>query len=234
MANPTSKPDSVNIRPSDNGDGDAREPDGPVDTSFDPAALEAPEPPDPGPDPYDPAALRLTEDFAATIGVKRAILSIPVRKPDKAWFVRTHPGADYRLQTAVIELKEDRGETYLVSPALWPELATEATFSPRALFTAINRQGVLFVWPVRLPGSDGRVDEWSRTALESAQRAADKWSRVVANMSLGAYELFEANGQLPEPEWPDLTFQQILRTAFKDRFIAAPDHAVLRKLRGEV
>ena len=38
---------------------------------------------------------------------------------------------------------------------LWPELATEATFSPRTFFTAINRQGVVFLWPIRLPGPDG-------------------------------------------------------------------------------
>jgi hypothetical protein len=208
---------------------------GEPDTSFDPAELEAAPPTsaaEQGTDPFDPASLRLNQDFS-TISVKKALLSVPTRKPDKSWFVRVHPAEQYRLQTAVIELKEDR-ETYLVAPALWPELVTESTFSPRALFTAVNRQGVLFLWPVRLPGSDGRVDEWSRTALEAAQLAMKHWSRVVANMSLGGYEVFQATGQLPEPEWPELTLQQILRIAFKDRFITALDHPVLRKLRGEV
>jgi hypothetical protein len=165
--------------------------------------------------------------------VKKALLSIPVRKPDKSWFVRVHPGEHYRLQTAVIELKEDR-ETYLVAPALWPELAGEATFTPRALFTGVNRQGVLFIWPVRLPGSDGRIDEWSRTALEAADKAGKSWVRVAANMSLGAYDVFEATARLPEPEWPDLPFRELLRVAFKDRFITDLNHPVLRRLRGEV
>src|SRR5262245_52740204 len=65
------------------------------------------------PDPFDPASLRLSQDYAANIGVKKALLSVPVRKPDKSWFVRVHPSKDYRLPTPVIELKEDR-ETYLV------------------------------------------------------------------------------------------------------------------------
>jgi hypothetical protein len=79
-----------------------------------------------GPDPFDPAALRLSQGFAANIGVKKALLSVPVRKPDKSWFVRVHPDQNYRLQTAVIELKEDRGgETYLVERSLWPGLATD-------------------------------------------------------------------------------------------------------------
>src|SRR5262249_50815259 len=185
------------------------------------------------PDPFDPAALRLSQDLVAELGVKKALLTVPVRKPDKSWFVRVHPDPEYRLQTAVLELKEER-ETYLVAPQLWPELASEATFSPRVLFTAINRQGVLFLWPIRLPGSDGRQDEWSRTALEAAGMATKKWVRVVANMGLGAYDVFQATGSLPEPEWPDISLHELLRIAFKDRYIADRNHSVLRKLRGEV
>jgi hypothetical protein len=183
------------------------------------------------PDPFDLDSLRLTQDAAATLGVKKAVLSIPARKPDKSWFVRTRK--DYCLQTAVIELKEER-ETYLVAPSLWPSLAGESTFSPRVLFAAMNRQGVLFVWPVRLPGQDGKIDEWSRTSLEAAELATNRWVRVTANMTLGAYDVFEATGQLPEPNWPELSFNEIIRVAFRDRFIDSPAHAVLKRLRGEV
>jgi hypothetical protein len=221
---------------SDNGpppDGEAREPDGPADTSFDPAALEAPAPQDPGPDPFDPASLRLPQDFGAGLGVKKALLSISVRKPANSWWVRVHPSPDYRLQTAVIELKEER-ETYLVAPALWPELAAEAAFSPRALFMAVNRQGVLFLWPIRLPRADGRLDEWSRTACEAAELATKGWVRVASNIALGAYDVFQAGGQLGEPEWPAMPFRDLLRVAFRDRYIDTRDHPTLRRLRGEV
>jgi hypothetical protein len=214
--------------------GDAREPDAGGDATFDPDALEPTGPTREAtdPDPFHPESLRLTQDLLATIGVKKALLSVPVRKPDRSWFVRVHPDENYRLQTAVIELKEER-ETYLIDRRLWPDLATEATFSLRALFTAVNRQGVVFLWPVRLPGPDGRVDEWSRTALESVQLAMRNWTRVVANMALGGYEAFQATGQLPEPEWPDLPLQELLRIAFKDRRISTLDDPLLRRLRGE-
>ncbi len=185
------------------------------------------------PDPYDPASLRLSENFAAAAGVKKALMAVPVRKPDKSWFVRTHPDEAYRLQTAVIELKEDR-ETFLVVPALWPALAGESTFSPRALFTAVNRQGTLFLWPVRLPGTDGKLDEWSRTALEAAQMAASGWVRVAANKGLGAYDVFQAAGSLGEPEWPEVPLRELLRVAFRDRLIETLDHPVLCRLRVEV
>jgi hypothetical protein len=225
---------------------DAHDGDGSAEVAdFDPAELEAALSPEPGhhnangtatsagPDPFDPAALRLSQDFGAAVGVKKALLSIPVRKPDKSWFVRVHPSENYRLQTAVIELKEDR-EMYLVAPALRSSLATEATFGPRAIYTAINRQGVLFLWQLRLPGADGKIDEWSRTALEAANRATKGWVRVAANMALGAYDVFEANAQLTDPDWPDVPFRELLHVAFKDRFIDSLNHPVLRRLRGEI
>jgi hypothetical protein len=185
------------------------------------------------PDPFDPATLRLTQEFVATAGVRKAIISVPVRKPDKSWFVRVHPDPSYHLPVAVIELKEDR-EVYLIAPALRAELATESTFKIKMLATAINRQGVLFLWECNMPRADGRADEWSRTALEAVEMATKGWIRVTANMSLGAYDVYQANAQLSDPDWPTATMGELLRIAFKDRYIDALDHPVLRKLRGEV
>jgi hypothetical protein len=184
------------------------------------------------PDPFDPASLRLSQDFAASVGVKKALLTVPVRKPAKEWFVQVHPEESYRIQTAVLELKEDR-ETYLVAPALWNDLAAESTFGPRALFTAQNRQGVVFVWPVRLPGPDGKIDDWNRSAMEAATMAAGKWVRVAANMALGAYDVFEATGDIPPPTWRETSFRDLLAVAFKGRLVDSVDHPVLRRLRGE-
>lgn len=181
---------------------------------------------------FDPARLRLSQDFGAAVGVKKALLTVPVRKPSKEWFIQTHPSEDYRIQTAVLELKEDR-ETYLVDPSLWPDLSTESTFGPRAIFTAITRQGVVFLWPIRLPGPDGKLDDWNQSALDAAGMAAGRWVRVAANMHLGAYDVFEASAGLPAPEWPDVPFAKLLEVAFGKRYVTSLDHPVLQKLRGE-
>jgi hypothetical protein len=53
-------------------------------------------------------------------------------------------------------------------------------------------------------------------------------------MSLGGYDVFQATGDLPEPKWPEQPLQELLRIAFKDRFITTLDHPVLQRLRGEV
>jgi acetoin utilization deacetylase AcuC-like enzyme len=179
--------------------------------------------------PFDPTRLRLSQNFAESVGVKKALLTIPVRKPGRQDFIRVHPEEAYRLETAVLELKEER-ETYLVAPELWPELPGEIV--PKVLFTTLSRQGVLILWPIRLPGEEGRHDAWNRSALEAAKMAQTRWIRLAANMALGAYEIYEAVGDLPEPEWPEVEFEEMLRIAFRNHFIDSVDHSVVRRLRG--
>ena len=175
--------------------------------------------------------LRLSQDFESGVGVKKALITVPVRKPDRQWFVRTHPDVAYRFETALLQDTEDR-ELYLVSPALRSDLPGEVI--PVCLYLTINRQKVVFFWPVRLPREDGRSCEWHESARIAAEMATRKWCRVVASMQLGAYEVFEAQAQLSEPEWPNMDLKALLELAFKNRFIDSPDHVVLRKLRGEL
>jgi hypothetical protein len=60
-----------------------------------------------------------------------------------------------------------------------------------------------------------------------------KWVRVAANMSSGYNDIFMASGDLGEPEWPDMPYNEILRLAFKNEgIIGGEDHPVIKKLRG--
>lgn len=184
------------------------------------------------PNPFDPAALRLSQSFADTVGVKKLLTTVPVRKPGRQDFVRVHPDPGYRLTpAATIEVKEDR-EVYLVTPKMAQVLPGE--FSTVTLLTTINRQGVLHLWPVKQPGPDGKHNEWHRSAAEAAERAMKKWVRVTASMSLGAYEIFEASGDLPEPVWPDISFEEILKIGFRDHVVDSVDHPLVQRLQGVV
>ena len=181
------------------------------------------------PDPFDLASLRLNPSFLETAGVKKLLTTVPARRPGPQDFVRVHPAPEYRENFAMIDLKEDR-EDYLVRPEILPELTGEVVY--KTIFTAINRQGVVFLWPVRLPTPDDRKSAWSRSAREAAEMAMDKWLRVKANMSLGAYEITVAASEMAEPVWPDLSFQELVRIAYRDRMITSLDHAVVKRLRG--
>jgi hypothetical protein len=191
-------------------------------------AIDKTPPKDPG--AFDLSRLRLSQNFSESLNVKKAILTVPVRKPDRQWFIRVRPGEEWRFQTAVLELKDER-ETYLVDRPLWEELAGEVI--PKVLFTAVNRHDICFLWPLRLPGADGRLDAWNQSGLEAAELATKSWISVRANMQLGAYEIFEAAGEVPEPTFPEHSLEQLVKIAFKNKLIASTDHPVLRRLRGE-
>jgi hypothetical protein len=181
-------------------------------------------------DPFDPASLRINMAAVPSFGAKKLLTTIPVKKPNKQSFVRVHKSQEFRLLTAVIEIKEDN-EVYLVVPALHSVLAGEIILV--MLFTAIDRQGNVFLWYVKMPKEDGRANDWHASALVAAEEATKAWVRVQANMSLGAYDVFRAEAKLPDPEWPkDMNFGAMLKVAFRDRFIETMDHPVVAKLQG--
>jgi hypothetical protein len=180
-------------------------------------------------DPFDLASLRMDQSFADNPGVKKLLNTVPVRKPQPQDYNRVHPDPQYRAILGVIHLKEDR-EMYLITPVLANELPGE--YLAVQLYTAINRQGVVFLWPVPLPRPDGKVSEWHRSAAEGAELAMKVWVRLKANMSLGAYEHWRAEITV-EPNWPELPYQELLRIAFKNRYIDNLEHPVVKRLLGQ-
>jgi hypothetical protein len=180
-------------------------------------------------DPFDVAGLRLDPSFIETAGVKKLLMTVPVGRPSPQDFVRVHPDPAFRDSFATIEWKEDR-ELFIVVPPVARELPGECVLV--TLYTAINRQGVVRLWPIRLPGPDGRINEWHRSQAEAAQRAIEHWVRLKSNMSIGAYEAYEASAAIPDPVWPAESFQQLLRIGFRDRLVDRLDHPLIAKLRG--
>ena len=192
---------------------------------------ETPEDDDGPPNPFDPKRLRLSQRFSQGADVKRALVTVPVRKPNPQEFFRVHPDETWQLDTALIEIKADR-EMYLVDPEIWPLFPNEC--KPRTLYTTIDRRNVVTLWPVRLPDEKGKLDDWNRSAHEAALLAKGKWVRMSSDMSLGAYVIDVAMGSFADPTWPDVSFSDLLKVAFKGRMIVDLDHSVLRRLRGEI
>jgi hypothetical protein len=184
-------------------------------------------------DPFeDLQSLRLSQDFSALATVKPVITTVGVRKPNRQEFVRVRPGSEWRFETGTFTDSESR-EVYLVAPPLWSELPGEV--KPTCLVMCISRNSpVPFLWPIPLPGPDGRPNRWHESAFEAAKHAEQNWLRVVADMAAGCYVPHVAAGNLPEPDWPeDLDMSGLLRLGFRDRFISDVDHPALRRLRGE-
>jgi hypothetical protein len=184
----------------------------------------------PPPNPFDPARFAIKGNPAEAMGVRRLLVQVPVRKPTKQEFVRAHPDPQYQMLAAILEV-ESENETYVVIPEVAVAIPGETKLV--TLTTAINRQGIVFLWPVPLPNPDGRVMAWHVTHRAAAERAKKNWVRMVSNMSAAAYDVFEADAEIAEPDWPDHAFKKLLEIAFGNgRVIDREDHPVLQQLLG--
>ena len=181
---------------------------------------------------WDLNALRLDQNFDSIIGAQPVIATVSVRKPHAQEWFRVHPDDNWRLPTTILQMKEDR-ESYLIDPPLRSQLWQE--IQPILLCTVVSRQDELFLWPVRLPKSDGKTDRFIDTDLAAVKVAERNWTRRYWVPELKNHKILIATNLADNPSWPtEVDFQKIIQIAFKDRFINDLNHPVLRKLRGEL
>jgi len=179
----------------------------------------------------DISRLRLPSNFGSTLGVEKLLTTVHVGKPKQGTFFRVHSAADMTFDAMLLVMKE-RQETYLVEPAVAQQISDLA--KPFTLFMGIDRQNNLGLIPVPLPGEDGLRNPWHESLLQALLLAQNKWIRLAANMSVGAYDVFQAEGNLAEPEWPAHTLSKILEVGFRGRIISNLDHPIVQSLLGRV
>ena len=153
--------------------------------------------------------------------------AVEVHKPSKNDIVRVHPDAGERLtRVPVFEFKQSTNqELYLIMGGFqMPEEIAELV-SYVNLFRAINQLHVEFVWPVKTG-----ENLWNQSSQECVYMAMKDWIRVFNKKTY--YEARSMKAQIPEPEWSDLSFEQLIGAAFADRLITSPEHRIVRLLQG--
>jgi hypothetical protein len=182
----------------------------------------------------DLEAIRLSDKDSAGIGTREILTRVPVRKPRRGEFFRTHRDPAMSLAATTYVDSNEQDDVYFVAPAMRGALAED--LRPVLLQLAITRNGVLFIWPATIPNDDNPLGRsWHDSARKAAEIAKTQWIRVIADKALSGYRVRQAEGKLSEPEWPiDKTFGDLLAIAFGDRIIMSEDHPVVRALRGLV
>lgn len=175
-------------------------------------------------------ALRLTPTLSDELMGEEMKSPIEARKPGKQTFFRIHPDAAYKLDTALLWV-EDETRWFLPSPAMMQHLGEELTLV--RIVTCIDLYGDIFLWPVKLPSSEGRASNWHLSALAAAEQATSRWTRLTADMKRQRYRVFLGGPDLPEPEWPERSFSEMINEAFAEYHITSADHPIVKKLRGK-
>lgn len=187
-------------------------------------------------DPFDPDNMRLSQ--AALKGsAKKLITNYTVRKPRRGAFFRVHPGENYQYVTYVYVEKDEGGlekDTYLFSPPFAATLDDEfkCVMQSAILYLVKERHAEKpFVWRVGIPLDGAKDNKYWESAREIADIAKSEWLRIAT--SAGCYEHYKpapTTGKIPEPEWPEVSFGEILRLAFKNHVIDSMDHPIMRAL----
>ena len=177
------------------------------------------------------SSLRLSQNFGETLGVKKVLATVPVGKPTKDRFFRTHTSPSWVFPTWILENKAAR-ETYIVSPEVASVLGD--LVRPVELYAVIDRQNNPYLVPIPLPGPNGVRNSWHESLLQAVLPARLVWLRISANIDLKGYDIFEAAANLPEPIWPETTMDELLEVAFRGRIITGLDHPVVQDRLGRV
>ena len=172
---------------------------------------------------------RTDPDYMKAAGTKKHITRIPNKKPDKQQFIRVHPEPEYHFPACIIEYDETR-EKYIVLPEVAQELAGEV--KSVVLYPYITRSEDVFLWPIKSLVDLYMANPWVETAHQCALIAIKKWIRIVSNQATRSYEIIEPENTIPDPEWPNLSMEEILNIAFRDKIVTDLDHEIIKKLRG--
>lgn len=161
---------------------------------------------------------------AATAGTPTRI---HINKPRRDEWVMVRSGKEWETAIYVIEDAQDMDrEIYVVTADLANgELADDARYA--ILYLAISSTGRLFWWHVKI-AANSRRNHWAESALKAIEAAKGKWIRVIPAHE--GYEIREARARMSEPQWPDMSRNEIIQLAFEDRIIDSMEHPVAQRL----
>ena len=190
-----------------------------------PAALPQPA------EEIDLDAIALPQNFSDLAAVKTDT-SVKIQKPTKQTWFAPHPDQTSWKVYATIEDQNDFRALYVLSSAIANDLE-KSEWARRALVPCITRQGNLFIWPLRVPDDEGKLDSWSRSASEIVTSSGNQWIRITANHEAQGYVSCRPVSPQSDPVWPkDLA--EVMRKAVMQRLISNTDHPLLKHLRGEI
>ena len=177
----------------------------------------------------DLKSLRLPSNYGAPLGVKKLLTTVHVGKQNKASFFRVHSSEEMTFPAMILEMKKVN-ETYIVNTAIAQKISE--LVNPVMLHASIDRNNNVFLIPVPLPDESGKRNPWHESLAQAIEHAKSKWIRINANMGTGAYDIHQALAELPEPEWPLYSIDQLIEVAFRGKIITTLDHPVVQSVLG--
>ena len=174
------------------------------------------------------------------ISAEEVYTTIPCRKPGKSEFFRANPDPTMRENFLLLEYQEAGKygkDNYLVMPDIVSQIRDVPGIRPFLIVPCVGRPiDTPFLWPLKVPNNTTNAGaSWILSALEVMKQSEENWVRIESRHQMQGYTCCISKAGWPEPRFPDLTLQEMLKLAFpEDRIIASSNHAVIKSLRGEI
>lgn len=177
--------------------------------------------------------LRLPVNYGGHASAKKILTTVPVGKPGKGRFFRTHADDAQTMEALIYEDKE-QSDIYIVSPQVGHLL--ESLTRRVRIYVTVDRADNPFLVPVPLPDADGTRNRWHDSLEKAVIHGKKAWIRIGANKATGSYEVFEAtqSASIPAPSWPDESIESLVEIAFAGKMILDENHPVVDSLLGRV
>lgn len=177
--------------------------------------------------------LRLPMDYGGQSGAKKILTTVPVGKPSKGRFFRTHTDDAQTMEALIYEDKE-QNDLYIVSPQIGHLL--ESLTRRVRIYITVDRADNPFLVPVPLPDADGTRNRWHESLEKAILHGQKAWIRINANKATGSYEVFEAtqSASIPAPTWPSEDIETLVEIAFAGKMILDESHPVVDSILGRV
>ena len=124
---------------------------------------------------------------------------------------------------------------YIIAKSILDEVRSryKDNIKRKLVVPLVDEFKVLSVWPISVHDPEqGRINSWVASARRAVLEAQDVWVRIVSSTTAKEYRFVPALHDLGEPEFPDLSMQEIFNRAFEHYKIDTLDHPVLKALSG--
>jgi hypothetical protein len=175
-----------------------------------------------------PNVFESLEDYAVSpsevgIGETQVVLQVKFGRPRAQEWVRCHPEPErVRYFHAIKDQKANR--LFVVNPRMLSLVGSQAKLY--RVRQAISTDGELYLWPAPV---EGRLES-DITHFNAQQAALNRWIRIEWGGK--AFVAVEPQGDLGEPEWPELTFREVLEMGLAGHLINNENHPFIKRLLG--
>jgi hypothetical protein len=142
-------------------------------------------------------------------------------RPREGSFFRVNPDSAYQYRALLYLERNEKGivdTTYLVDWRFQEELEDSDLarfFQPALLLLAIEWQSSKpYVHYIKEPRDDQRDNDYWVTARTVADKAMKEWVQCLSGE--GGYDYNVARKKHPDPQWPNLSFGEILKSLSRD------------------